>query len=185
MRPDLRKSTGRRFRGSSAAHPIARQGRDNEDDAGLDHCRQVHGTANEPLFRASGPAVKANAGRQPRPATGPRIGEAVAVNPAKKHLTVLASFKCKNPVPTLWFFSSPKHPNFLALLDHTTPSCRVPPSKMASEKAEVIASADTKEVGELGSDDVELQGRGSDSSPPGEVSNGEVFEVRLPNRDET
>jgi len=56
---------------------------------------------------------------------------------------------------------------------------------MASEKAEVIASADTKEVGELGSDDVELQGRGSDSSPPGEVSNGEVLEVRLPNRDET
>jgi hypothetical protein len=60
----------------------------------------------------------------------------------------------------------------------------MPPSKMASEKVEVIVSANTKEVGELGSDGVELEGNGNDSRPV-DVSNGEVFEVRLPKYDET
>ena len=55
---------------------------------------------------------------------------------------------------------------------------------MASEKVEVIVSANTKEVGGLGSDDVELQGQGNDS-PTIDISHGEVFEVRLPKRDET
>jgi hypothetical protein len=59
------------------------------------------------------------------------------------------------------------------------------PSKMASEKVEVIASVNTKEIGELGSDDVELQGYSKDS-PPFEISSvEEVFEVRLPNGNET
>jgi hypothetical protein len=55
---------------------------------------------------------------------------------------------------------------------------------MATEKVDVIVNAHTKEVGELGSDDVKLQSNGNDS-PLIEGSDGEVFEVRLPKRDET
>ena len=56
---------------------------------------------------------------------------------------------------------------------------------MASEKIEVTATADpyTGEVGEAGSDDVELQGRGN-YSPPVEASKRDMLEVRLLNCDE-
>jgi hypothetical protein len=51
---------------------------------------------------------------------------------------------------------------------------------MASEKVEMTASADPypKEVGEAGSHDVELQGRGN-HTPPVAAPSRDTFEVRL------
>ena len=51
---------------------------------------------------------------------------------------------------------------------------------MAIEKVEMIANADpdTKEVGEAGSHDVELQGRGN-HTPPVAAPSRDTFEVRL------
>jgi hypothetical protein len=52
---------------------------------------------------------------------------------------------------------------------------------MASEKVEIAASVDryAKEVGEAGSHDVEVQGRGN-HTPPVAAPSRDTFEVRLP-----